>query len=59
MSEIKFDKTRILMLDMKGTDVYKTMVKGVINTNALVLRSLFDRVEELEKEIEVLKNERK
>lgn len=59
MSEIKFDKTNILMLDMKGTDIYKTMLKGVINTNALVLRSLFDRVEELEKEIEVLKNERK
>ena len=59
MIDIKFSKSNILMLDVKGTDIFKTMTKDAINTNALVLRSLFDRVEELEKEIEVLKNERK
>lgn len=59
MIDIKFNKSNILMLDVKGTDVFKIKIKDAINTNALVLRSLFDRVEELEKEIEVLKNERK
>lgn len=59
MSEIKFDKTNILMIAAKGTDTFTTIIKDTINTNALVLRSLCDRVEELEKEIEVLKNERK
>lgn len=59
MIEIKFNKSNILMLDVKGTDIFKIKIKDTINTNALVLRSLFDRVEDLEKEIEVLKNERK
>lgn len=59
MIEIKFNKSDILMLDVKGTDIFKIKIKDTINTNALVLRSLFDRVEELEKEIEVLKNDRK
>lgn len=59
MIEIKFNKSNILMLDVKGTDIFKIKIKDAINTNALVLRSLCDRVEELEKEIEVLKNERK
>lgn len=59
MNAIKFNKSDILLLDVKGTDVFKINIKDVINTNALLLASLFDRVEELEKEIEVLKNERK
>ena len=59
MIEIKFNKSNILMLGLSGTDIFKNKIKNVINTNALVLGSLCDRVEELEKEIEVLKNERK
>lgn len=59
MIEIKFNKSNILMVDVKGTDIFKIKIKDAINTNALVLRSLCDRIEELEKEIEVLKNERK
>ena len=47
------------MLKDSSVDRYKLNVKYAINANALALTALIERVEELEKEIEVLKNERK
>jgi len=59
MSKLSIKKSNVVMLKDSSVDRYKLNVKYAINANALALTALIERVEELEKEIEVLKNERK